>query len=74
LKSAWVIWRQGRRLILWEGHADLDSSRRTIDLDSNVRLSEDYLNGSTYLVTKAWVDRVTSTCDRFGTKVHVPGG
>jgi hypothetical protein len=73
LKSAWVIWRQGEQIILWEGQKDgLDASRAKIDLRSDVVPTDVDLHGSTYLVTKAWVEKITSTCDRFGVKVHVP--
>jgi hypothetical protein len=72
LKNAWIIWRQGRQIILWEGQtADLDAARRKIDLKSDVVPTENDLHGSTYLVTKAWVENVTSNCERSGVKVHV---
>jgi hypothetical protein len=72
-RSAWVIWHQGGEIILWGGNnADLDSSPRTLNLKSDVVPSESDLHGSTYLVTKAWVENVTATCDRSGEKVHVP--
>jgi hypothetical protein len=75
LKSAWVIWRQGAQVILWEGgSAGLDSSRRKINLRSDVVRTENDLHGSTYLVTKAWVQKVTTTCDRSGVKVHIAKG
>jgi DNA-nicking Smr family endonuclease len=71
-KLAWVIWRQGREIILWEPQeTDLDLSRRKIKLGRDVVNAESDLHGSTYLVTKAWVDDLMSTCDRAGTKVHI---
>jgi hypothetical protein len=71
-KSAWVIWRQGRQMILWEGQPDLDDSRRDLHLASDVVPTEDDLHGSTYRVTKAWVERMTAACEQSGVKVHVP--
>jgi hypothetical protein len=73
LKSAWVIWRQGKQIILWEGQkGGLDASRLKIDLRSDVVPSDSDLHGSTYLVTSAWVEKITSACERSGVKVHVP--
>jgi hypothetical protein len=72
LKSAWVIWQQKRKIILWEGQNDLDLSRRRLDLKSDVVPTENDLHGSTYLVTKAWVKKITDACERSGTQVHVP--
>ena len=72
LKSAWVIWRQGREIILWEGQdGDLALSRRVINLKSDVVPTDGDVHGSTYLVTKAWVERITTTCDHSGVKVHM---
>ena len=71
LKSAWVIWRQGRQMILWEGQQNLDDSRRDLHLASDVVPTEDDLRGSTYRVTKAWVKRIRVVCEQSGVKVHV---
>jgi hypothetical protein len=72
LKSAWVIWRQGRQIILWEGQLDLDDSRRDLHLASDVVPTEDDLHGSSYRVTKAWVKKMTAVCKQSGVKVHIP--
>jgi hypothetical protein len=50
----------------------LDASRLKIDLRSDVVPSDSDLHGSTYLVTSAWVEKITSACERSGVKVHVP--
>jgi hypothetical protein len=71
LKSAWVIWQQKRKIILWEGQNDLDLSRRKLDLKSDVVPTENDLHGSSYLVTKAWVEQITDVCERSGTQVHI---
>ena len=72
LKSAWIIWPEGNQIVLWEGGGELDSSRRKINLKSDVVVTEKDLHGSTYLVTRAWVRNITDTCDRSGAKVRVP--
>jgi len=71
LKSAWVIWRQGRQIILWEGQPDLDHSRRSLHLATDVVATEEDLHGSTYRVTHAWVEKITAVCEQSGVKVHV---
>jgi hypothetical protein len=71
-KSAWIIWKEGKQIILWEGSPDLDSSRRKINLKSDVVAAEKDLHGSTYLVTQAWVSDIISTCDRSGVKFESP--
>lgn len=72
-KSAWVIWTQGQQILLWDGNDnDLDSSQRVIRLKKDVVRKEDDLHGSTHLVTRAWVEALSSMCDKSGTKVQVP--
>lgn len=71
-KSVWVIWDQGRQMLLWEGQPALSMSRRIIRLKSDVVPKEEDLHGSTYRVTKAWVEEITATCDRSGVKIRVP--
>jgi hypothetical protein len=70
VKNAWVLWREGSQIILWEGGSDLDLSRRIIHLKSDVVPTEGDLHGSTYLVTKSWVDDLSRSCSRLGVKVH----
>ena len=72
VKSAWVWWHQGRKIILWGGQdSDLDGSQRKINLKTDVVPSGSDLHGSTYLVTKDWVENFTATCNRSGVNVHV---
>jgi hypothetical protein len=72
IKSAWVVWKEGRQIVLWDGGtASLDASRRKINLKSDVVAREDDLHGSTYLVTQTWVDDITRACDRDGTTLRV---
>lgn len=73
-RSAWVVWLEGDRIVLWEeGDGGLDRSRRTLDLTADVVATEDDVHGSTYLVTRVWVSDLTATCARAGRAVHVPG-
>lgn len=69
--TAWVHWRQGKRLVLWEPaapgqQADLARSRRSLDLTKDVVDTPEQLKGSSYLVTRAWVTQVLDDCARVG--------
>jgi len=74
---AWVLWEEGKALILWEAVKDpssarpLAASRRFLRLDRDVVATEEDLKGSTYLVTKAWLDKVTGDCDAHGDKLTI---
>lgn len=71
-KIAWVIWKQRNELILWEaGESDVAMSRRRLNLKKDVVGSDADVGGSTYLVTKAWVDRVIADCAANGTQLHL---
>jgi hypothetical protein len=73
-KFAWVLWRQGREIILWDGEgSELNESRRKIDLRKDVVTSEGDLHGSTYLVTKSWVEKLEKNCAREGLNTRVGG-
>lgn len=69
---AWVWWREGNSLILWEPVADpeypdsLLLSRRFLDLDRDVVASEAQVGSSTYLVSKTWVAETQADCQRHG--------
>ncbi len=80
-KLAYVYWREGQKLILWEGSRfpeyaaqSLILSRRQLDLTQDVVATEADIAGSTYLVTKAWVAGVATDCAKQGTKyvLHRP--
>jgi len=69
-KSAWVIWRGGHTMLLWDGGTSaMVASRRILDLSHDVVASEDDVAGSTYLVTRAWVTRQTQRCRQLGTTI-----
>ena len=68
LRFAQVHWREGGRLILWEGtdpyepREALKRSRRDLDLRTDVVATDADVGGSTYLVTRAWVRQVLADC------------
>jgi hypothetical protein len=70
--TAWVHWAEGNALIWWEptkdGTVSLAHSRRYLNLRRDVVASESDLKGSTYLVTRPWVDHILSDCKAAGDK------
>lgn len=73
VEFAWVYWRERNALILWEPTTHFEDSepiysRRVIDLEQDVVATEEEVGGSTYLVTRRWVDGVLSDCSRYGTQ------
>lgn len=79
-RRAWAWWREGNALILWDASLDpadpvsLLDSTRILHLDRDVVASSAGVHGSTYLVTRAWVDKVEKDCqehgDRFVVRKH----
>jgi hypothetical protein len=71
-KFAWVLWEQGNELILYEdGETDLSRSRRRLNLKKDVVASESDLHGSTYLITRDWLDQIQSSCRQHGAQLHI---
>lgn len=71
-KSAWIIWHEGKKLILWDGHNEpLSESRRILDLNHDVVLDISDINGSNYLVTRAWVEQLKTRCEAQGIKTRI---
>lgn len=77
-KRAWIVWKEGRQILLWNGATDpvsaktaIARSRRVIDLRKHVVANESAIKGSTYLVTRAWVDKLTSECESRGEKYEI---
>jgi hypothetical protein len=77
-KTASVHWREGRQIIKWLGsgepayaHESLVRSRSVVDLATGVVPAEVDIAGSTYLVTKAWADKVIADCGKHGKKYRV---
>ena len=64
---AYVYWQEGHRLILWEGGAEgLVHSRRNLDLRKDVVEREEDLRGSSYLLTRSFVEGVLADCRTCG--------
>ena len=74
-KSAWVYWREGKAIILWEPTVneidDLTLSRRYLRLTKDVVENESQVQGSTYLVTRQWVNSLLRDCQTRGEKFTV---
>lgn len=77
-RTAFVHWREGNRMIAWAGAEDPDyfadsikSSRRDLDLATDVVATEADIAGSTYLVTRAWVARVQADCAAKGARYTI---
>ena len=71
-KSAWVYWREGKAIILWEPTGneidDLTLSRRYLRLTKDVVENDNQVQGSTYLVTRQWVNSLLQDCQTKGEK------
>lgn len=67
---AWVLWREGSTLVLWEGEEELVHSRRILDLRRDVVATDKDVGSSTYLVSRTWVDALTKRCAREGVTAH----
>ncbi len=72
-KVAWVHWREGNRLTLWEPAAKgfeskdtLIRSRRDLDLTKDVEESAVAIGASTYLVSRNWVSAIDQDCKKRG--------
>jgi hypothetical protein len=71
-KWAWVIWQRGKTMLLWGGgESSMTSSRRILDLTRDVVAAEADMHGSTYLVTRTWVNAQRRRCEQFGTQIDI---
>lgn len=78
-RHAWLIWLGGQRLVHWEPAAagvepkqTLLHSRRDLDLRRDVVDRADQLRGSSYLIDRAWLNRLQAECRRRGQQFIVP--
>jgi hypothetical protein len=67
-RQAWVLWRQGRAIILWTSglapeFADLWLSRRYLRVPRDVAVDP---RGSSYIVTPDWVASLRQACEQIG--------
>jgi hypothetical protein len=73
-RSAWVIWHEGKKMILWDGDGQaLWASRRKLDLKRDVVASPYDVKFSTYLIPRAWVEEQKRLCEQFGKKLRFTG-
>lgn len=75
--TAWIHWVNRGALIWWEPSRPpmpLAQSRRYLSLTKDVVESEEMLQGSTYLVTRTWVNQLISNCAKTGDKFTIRNG
>lgn len=77
-KMAYVHWKEGKRLIQWNSVSDpayfkdsIKWARSNLDLTKDVVATEAEIGGSTYLVTRAWVDEILRSCAARGAQYTV---
>ena len=71
-RGAWIVWREGRRHILWEGWSDpldrvasIARSRRNLDMATDV-VPDGTFNSSTYMIFRREQRAVEADCARYG--------
>jgi hypothetical protein len=69
--AVWVLWPEGKRILTWDDGASDLTNGHEINLDTDVVPTERDLQGSTYLVTQQWVERLRVACACFGRDVRV---
>ncbi len=73
--QAYIVWPAGHELITWRPSRDdphsLVHETLVTDLHKDVVANEQAVNGSTYLVTRAWVRHIEQHCRSFGTTVSL---
>jgi hypothetical protein len=65
----WIHWKEGHRMILWES-GPVTSSRRILNLKKDVASSEAGVQGSSYRVSRQWVNQVIRECELRGHKIQ----
>ena len=73
-RTALIFWREGNKLILWEGQQPpwrLFLSRRLWDLRRDVVDTPREVNGSSYLLTRDWVEEMRHACALEGESLTV---
>jgi hypothetical protein len=78
VSTVWVHWIDEQRLLLWRGNSDqalreqgLVMSKRDLKLGEDTVEAEDDIQGSTYLVTRAWWQAVTQDCAAHGQRYTI---
>jgi len=77
-KIAWVYWREGNRLTLWEPAAEgfepkdsLKHSRRDLDIAKDVTTKSEEVGSSTYKESITWVEDVKKDCQKRGKSYEI---
>ena len=73
--QVWVLWKEEKELLLWDGALDPDSRaksligiRRDLKLGRDTVKTDNDINGSTYLETEQWWHAVADDCMKHGEK------
>ena len=67
-----LIWPDGQQIIDWGGNdSALADSTSIVHLKTDVVPTEDDLHGSTYLVTRKWVNDQRAICKKNGETVQI---
>jgi hypothetical protein len=76
--NVWVHWINEQRLLMWRGSSDeelreqgLMMAQRDLRLGEDTVETEDDINGSTFLVTRAWWQAVTRDCAANGQRYTI---
>jgi hypothetical protein len=70
--AATIIWPDGREIIDWGGNnSALIESTSILHLNTDVVPNENDIHGSTYLVTRQWVEDQKALCKQYGETVHI---
>jgi hypothetical protein len=64
-----TYWKQGHKIIYWNGGVDMSVFSKEIDLWTDVVKSSKEVGTSTYLVTKEWVSDHINDCHKQGITV-----
>ena len=75
---AWVFWREGNRLTLWEPAAEgfepkdsLKHSRRDLDIAKDVTTKTEEAGSSTYKESIEWAEDVQNDCQKRGQSYEI---
>jgi hypothetical protein len=76
--NVWVHWINEQRLLLWRGNSDeelreqgLVMAQRDLRLDKDTVETKDDIQGSTFLVTRAWWQAVAKDCAANGQRYTI---
>jgi len=67
--QAIIYWKQGRKIIFWDGGLDMNVFSNELNLATDVVKSPKDVGTSTYLVTEKWVSDYIQDCQKHGVTV-----